>query len=105
MHPAKPETVPAFAFCFDPANEFASVGGFSWFWNIESAHTAFDDACASPHFDADNLQMLEVLVPVSVIQQGRGAVTRFIAEQASLGPGRGVVGLLRERPAKVGAQP
>ena len=101
----QPETVSAFAFCFEPANEFASVGGLDWSWSIESAHAAFDDACTSAYFDTDTLQVLEVLVPVSVIRQGSGAVTRFIDEQVNLDPCRGVVILLRERPAKVGAQP
>ena len=101
LQPAQPETVPAFVFCFDPEPiELASVGGFDWFWSKGSAQGAFDDACASSHYDADNLSVLQVLVPVSVIQQGWGATNRFIGAQVSLGPGRGVVGLLRERPAK-----
>ncbi len=99
------ETVPAFVFCFDPADEFASVGGFDWFWSKDSALGAFDDACTSTHYDTDALQVLEVLVPVDVIGQGRPATTRFISDQADRGPGRGVVELLRERPAIVGAQP
>lgn len=99
------ETVPAFVFCFDPADEFASVGGFDWFWSKDSALGAFDDACTSTHYDTDALQVLEVLVPVDVIGQGRPATTRFISDQADRGPGRGVVELLRERPAKAGASP
>ena len=103
MQPAQPETVPAFVFCFDPSDEFASAGGFDWFWSKDSAQAAFDDACASSHYDADNLSVLQVLVPVDVILQGWGATNRFIGAQVSLGPGRGVVGLLRERPAKTDA--
>lgn len=98
------ETVPAFVFCFDPVEEFASVGGFDWFWSKDSAYAAFDDACTSTHYDTDTLQVLEVLVPVDVICRGRPATTRFISDQADRGPGRGVVELLRERPAIVGAQ-
>ena len=105
LQPAQPETVPAFVFCFDPEVELASVGGFDWFWIEDSAQGAFDDACASSHYDADNLSVLQVLVPVSVIQQGWNATGQFIDLQVCLGPGRGVVGLLRERPAKTGAQP
>ena len=101
----QPETVPVYVFCFDPVDEFASVGGFDWLWTKSHALDAFDDACASSHYDADNLSVLQVLVPVSVIQQGWNATGQFIDLQVCLGPGRGVVGLLRERPAKVGAQP
>ena len=97
--------MPAFVFCFDPEVELASVGGFDWFWFKAAAQGVFDAACGNALFDADNLQVLEVLVPVDVILQGRGATNRFIGAQVSLGPGRGVVGLLRERPAKTDAQP
>lgn len=99
------ETVPAFVFCFEPADESSSVGGFSWFWSEDSALSAFDDACTSSHYGTDTLQVLEVLVPVDVVCQGRPATTRFISDQVDRGPGRGVVELLRERPAIVGAQP
>ena len=104
MPSTQPETMPTFVFCFDPSDEFASVGGFDWFWTKSHALDAFEDACARPCYDADNLSVLEVLVPVSVIRQGSGAVSHFLDLQVCLGPGRGVVGLLRERPAKSGAQ-
>ena len=97
--------MPAFVFCFDPEVELASVGGFDWFWDKAAAQGVFDAACVNALFDADNLQVLEVLVPVDLILQGWGATNRFIGAQVSLGPGRGVVGLLRERPAKTDAQP
>lgn len=38
------EAVPVYAFYADPADEFASVGGFDWFWSKDSAQAAFDDA-------------------------------------------------------------
>ena len=100
MPSTQPETVPAFVFCFDPDATRATVGGFDWFWSERTAQAVFDAACASSHYDADSLSVLQVLVPVSVIQQGWDATNLFIDLQVCLGPGRGVVGLLRERPAK-----
>ena len=104
MPPMQPETVSAFVFCFDPEVELVSIDGFDWFWVKAAAQGVFDAACGNALFDTDNLQVLEVLVPVDVILQGWGATNRFIGAQVSLGPGRGVVGLLRERPAKTDAQ-
>lgn len=75
-----------------------------WYWDKSSAQGAYGYAGLLSCHAARTLSLFEVLVPVDVILQGWGATNRFIGAQVSLGPGRCVVGLLRERPAKTDAQ-
>ena len=90
----QPETVPVYAFYADPAEEFASVDGFLWYWDKSSAQGAYGYAGLLSCHAARTLSLFEVLVPVDVIREGRMATTRFIDECATHGPAR----LLSRRP-------